>query len=107
MEKLRYDELLDYYGLLIDLVKYLKAEKEAYIEASKDVYEHPTGTPKNFDSTSFTSQDGDSQLKKAQKLLDLQHEIDRKIAQIDKRISEMLETKKQIDYLLGLPTERN
>lgn len=107
MTQLTYNELLENYKLLIGLVMDLKAEKEAYIEASRDSYEHPSGVAKNFDSTSFASQYSESRLKKAQKLLDIQREIDRKIAQIDKRISEMLETKKQIDYLLGLPTERN
>ena len=84
MTQLTYNELLENYRTLIELVMDLKAEKEAYIEASNN-----------------------EQTETARKLLDLQHEIDRKIAQIDKRISEMLETKKQIDYLLGLPTERN
>lgn len=82
MTQLTYNELLENYKTLIELVMDLKAEKEAYIEAS------------NNDRTET-----------ARKLLDLQHEIDRKIAQIDKRISEMLETKKQIDYLLGLPNQ--
>jgi ABC-type enterochelin transport system substrate-binding protein len=84
MTRLTYNELLENYRTLIELVMDLKAEKEAHIEASNN-----------------------EQTETARKLLDLQHEIDRKIAQMDKRISEMLETKKQIDYLLGLPTERN
>jgi len=82
MTQLTYNELLENYRTLIELVMDLKAEKEAYIEASNN-----------------------EQTETARKLLDLQHEIDRKIAQIDKRISEMLETKKQIDYLLGLPNQ--
>jgi len=82
MTRLTYNELLENYRMLIELVMDLKAEKEAYIEASNN-----------------------EQTETARKLLDLQHEIDRKIAQIDKRISEMLETKKQIDYLLGLPNK--
>lgn len=82
MTQLTYNELLENYKTLIELVMDLKAEKEAYIEASNN-----------------------ARTETARKLLDLQHEIDRKIAQIDKRISEMLETKKQIDYLLGLPNQ--
>jgi hypothetical protein len=82
MTQLTYNELLENYKLLIGLVMDLKAEKEAYIEASNN-----------------------EQTETARKLLDLQHEIDHKIARVDRRISEMLETKKQIDFLLGLPDE--
>ena len=79
---LTYDELLNNYKTLIELVADLKAEKEAYIEAKREVYEHPQFLPKNFDSTSFSSQDGYSQ-------------------------SDMLEIKKQIDFLLGLSDGNN
>ena len=82
MTQLTYNELLENYKLLIGLVMDLKAEKEAYIEASNN-----------------------EQTETARKLLDLQHEIDHKIARVDRRISEMLESKKQIDFLLGLPDE--
>jgi len=73
---LTYDELLNNYKTLIELVADLKAEKEAYIEAKREVYEHPQFLPKNFDSTSFSSQDGYSQSEKSQKLLEIQKEID-------------------------------
>ena len=104
---LTYDELLNNYKTLIELVADLKAEKEVYIEAKREVYEHPTGLPKNFDSTSFTSQDGYSQSEKSQKLLEIQKGIDHKIALVDKKINDMLEIKKQIDFLLGLSDGNN
>ena len=100
MMKLSYDELLDYYGILIDLVMSLKAEKEAYIDASKDVYEHPISMPKNFDSTSFSSQYDNSRLEKAQKLLDAQRYIEFVIEMVGNNIREMTEVKRQLDFLL-------
>ena len=45
---LTYDELLNNYKTLIELVADLKAEKEVYIEAKREVYEHPQSLPKNF-----------------------------------------------------------
>lgn len=104
---LTYDELLNNYKTLIELVADLKAEKEVYIEAKREVYEHPTGLPKNFDSTSFTSQTDNYKLERAQRLLEIQKGIDHKIALVDKKINDMLEIKKQIDFLLGLSDGNN
>lgn len=107
MTLLTHGELLANYKTLIELVADLKAEKEVYIEAKREVYEHPQSLPKNFDSTAFSSHIGNYQSERAQRLLEIQKGIDHKIALVDKKINDMLEIKKQIDFLLGLQDERS
>lgn len=94
MSKLTYDELLENYRLLVGLVMDLKAEKEAYIEASREVNEHSRGLSKkpNNDILLYEilmaqeARTSKANSESAQKLLDLQHEIDHKIAQVDKKM---------------------